>query len=76
MYELLQKYSLSLEQHKKLKAFADKFKIFINSFFNAKVADEIDDLVDLFKIGSGELMIITLIDSKRGCTRDNINWYG
>ena len=72
MYELLQKYSLSLEQHKKLKAYCDKFNIFyihhyLHSFFK-KAADEIDDLVDLFKIGSGELTdLTTLIEiAKKG----------
>ncbi len=56
LYELLQKYSLSLEQHKKLKAYCDKFNImYMCTPFSKKAADEIDDLVDLFKIGSGEL---------------------
>ena len=56
LYEILKKFSLSLEQHKELKKYCDsKNIIYMCTPFSKKAADEIEDLVDLFKIGSGEL---------------------
>ena len=56
LYEILQKYSLSLEQHKELKSYCDKLGIiYMCTPFSKKAADEIEDLVDIYKIGSGEL---------------------
>ncbi len=55
LYEILQKYSLTLDDHRKLKAYCDSVGIiYMCTPFSKKAADEIDDLVSIFKIGSGE----------------------
>ena len=56
LYELLQRYSLTLDQHKLLKSYCDEKGImYMCTPFSKKAADEINELVKLFKIGSGEL---------------------
>lgn len=56
LYNILKKYSLSLDNHKELKSYCDeKGIIYMCTPFSKKAADEIEDLVDLYKIGSGEL---------------------
>ena len=56
LYDILKKYSLTLEQHRELKSYCDKLDIiYMCTPFSAKASDEIEDLVDIFKIGSGEL---------------------
>jgi sialic acid synthase SpsE/CMP-N-acetylneuraminic acid synthetase len=55
LYDILKKYSLTLEQHRKLKKYCDeKGILYMCTPFSAKAAKEINDLVPLFKIGSGE----------------------
>ena len=55
LYEILQKYSLTLEDHINLKAYCDSVGIiYMCTPFSKKAADEINDLVSIFKIGSGE----------------------
>lgn len=55
LYDILTKYSLTLEQHKLLKRYCDdKGIIYMCTPFSLKAAYEINDLVSLFKIGSGE----------------------
>jgi len=56
LYDILKKYSLSLDQHRELKSYCNNKKIiYMCTPFSKKAADEIEDLVDLYKIGSGEL---------------------
>lgn len=56
LYDILKKYSLTLQQHRELKKYCDKLGIlYMCTPFSKKAADEIEDLVDLYKIGSGEL---------------------
>jgi len=56
LYDLLSKYSLTLEQHKILKDYCDQKGImYLCTPFSKQAADEIDELVGMFKIGSGEL---------------------
>lgn len=55
LYEILKKFSLTLEQHKELKKYCDeKGILYMCTPFSFKAATEIEDLVDLYKIGSGE----------------------
>jgi len=56
LYEFLQLYALSLEQHHELKEYCDEIGIiYMCTPFSKKAALEINDLVPAFKIGSGEL---------------------
>ena len=55
LYDILKKYSFTLEQHQELKEYCDKFGImYMCTPFSKKAADEIEDLVEIYKIGSGE----------------------
>ena len=55
LYEILKKYSLTLEDHKELKKYCDeKGILYMCTPFSLKAAEEIEDLVPLYKIGSGE----------------------
>jgi len=55
LYDILKKYSLTLKQHRLLKKYCDDKQIlYMCTPFSAKAAHEINDLVPLFKIGSGE----------------------
>jgi len=56
LYGFLKKYALTLEQHQELKRYCDEIGIlYICTPFSWKAAQEINDLVPLFKIGSGEM---------------------
>lgn len=56
LYEFLQLYALSLDQHRELKEYCDHIGIlYMCTPFSKKAALEINDLVPAFKIGSGEL---------------------
>lgn len=56
LYEFLQLYALSLDQHRELKKYCDEIGIlYMCTPFSKKAALEIQDLVPAFKIGSGEL---------------------
>lgn len=56
LYEFLKKYALTLEQHRQLKRFCDEVGIlYMCTPFSWKAAQEINDLVPVFKIGSGEM---------------------
>jgi N-acetylneuraminate synthase len=56
LYEFLQLYALSLDQHRELKEYCDDIGIlYMCTPFSKKAALEIQDLVPAFKIGSGEL---------------------
>ena len=69
LYDILKKYSFTLEQHRELKEYCDKFGImYMCTPFSKKAADEIEDLVEIYKIGSGESTDIpTLIEiAKKG----------
>ena len=55
LYEFLEKYSLTLDEHYELKEFCDFIKIeYMCTPFSLKAAIEINPLVKRFKIGSGE----------------------
>ena len=64
LYDILKKYSLTLDQHKELKKYCDERNIiYMCTPFSKKAADEIEDLVPIYKIGSGECTDIpTLIE--------------
>ena len=56
LYEFLKKYALNLEQHKELKRYCDQINIiYMCTPFSWKAAQEIEPLVEAFKIGSGEM---------------------
>lgn len=56
LYEFLQLYALTLDQHHELKEYCDEIGIlYLCTPFSKKAALEINDLVPAFKIGSGEL---------------------
>lgn len=56
LYEFLQRYALTLDQHKELKRYCDELGIiYLCTPFSKKAAIEINMLVPAFKIGSGEL---------------------
>ncbi|RYD59430.1 MAG: CMP-N-acetylneuraminic acid synthetase [Sphingobacteriales bacterium] len=56
LYEFLQLYALTLDQHRELKRYCDELGIiYLCTPFSKKAALEIADLVPAFKIGSGEL---------------------
>ena len=56
LYEFLQLYALTLDQHRELKAYCDEIGIiYMCTPFSKKAAIEINELVPAFKIGSGEL---------------------
>ncbi len=56
LYDFLKKYALTLDQHKLLKEKCDKEGIiYMCTPFSLKAAQEIKDLVPIFKIGSGEM---------------------
>lgn len=57
LYEFLQKNSLTLEQHKKLKKYCEEIGIqYLCTPFSLKAAYELNEIgVDAFKIGSGEM---------------------
>ena len=55
LYDILKKYSLTLENHQELKHYCDeKGILYMCTPFSLKAATEIEDLVPLYKIGSGE----------------------
>jgi N,N'-diacetyllegionaminate synthase len=55
LYEILKKFSLTLDQHKELKNYCEqKGILYMCTPFSLKAATEIEDFVDLYKIGSGE----------------------
>ncbi len=57
LYEFLKNNSLNIEDHKKLKNYCDKKKIiYLCTPFSFSAALEINNLVPLFKIGSGEML--------------------
>jgi len=63
LYEFLQKYALSLEQHYLLKSYCDRIGIiYLCTPFSLKAAIEIDPIVSAFKIGSGELCDLPTLD--------------
>jgi N-acetylneuraminate synthase len=56
LYEFLKKNALKLENHVKLKEVCDKIGItYLCTPFSFKAAEEINKLVPIFKIGSGEM---------------------
>lgn len=56
LYEFLKKYALTLAQHRELKRYCDEIGIlYMCTPFSWKAAQEIEDLVPAFKIGSGEM---------------------
>jgi N,N'-diacetyllegionaminate synthase len=56
LYEFLQLYALTLDQHRELKQYCDELGIiYLCTPFSTKAALEIQDFVPAFKIGSGEL---------------------
>lgn len=56
LYEFLKKYALTLQQHRELKRYCDEIGIlYMCTPFSWKAAQEINDLVLVFKIGSGEM---------------------
>lgn len=56
LYEFLKKYALTLAQHRELKRYCDEIGIlYMCTPFSWKAAQEIEDLVLVFKIGSGEM---------------------
>ena len=56
LYEFLKKNALKLKDHIKLKEICDKVGItYLCTPFSFKAAEEINDLVPIFKIGSGEM---------------------
>lgn len=56
LYEFLELYALTLEQHRELKEYCDNIGIlYLCTPFSKKAALEINSLVPAFKIGSGEL---------------------
>ena len=56
LYDILQRISLSLDQHYELKSYCDQQGIlYCCTPFSLKAALEINELVPFFKIGSGEL---------------------
>ncbi len=56
LYDFLLKNALTLEQHKELKKYCDSVGItYMCTPFSLKAALEINELVDAFKIGSGEM---------------------
>lgn len=56
LYEFLQLYALTLDQHRELKQYCDELGIiYMCTPFSKKAALEIQDFVSVFKIGSGEL---------------------
>lgn len=56
LYEFLKKYALILEDHRELKRYCDEIGIlYMCTPFSWKAAMEINELVPLFKIGSGEM---------------------
>lgn len=56
LYEFLQLYALTLDQHRELKKYCDELGIiYLCTPFSKKAALEIQDFVPAFKIGSGEL---------------------
>jgi N,N'-diacetyllegionaminate synthase len=64
LYDFLEKNSLSLKDHIELKSFCDELDIlYLCTPFSFKAAEEIQDLVPFFKIGSGEFIDHWFIDS-------------
>lgn len=56
LYDFLKKYALTLEQHYELKHYCDEIGIlYMCTPFSWKAAQEIESLVQAFKIGSGEM---------------------
>lgn len=56
LYEFLKKYALTLQQHRELKKYCDEVGIlYMCTPFSWKAAQEINELVSVFKIGSGEM---------------------
>lgn len=56
LYDFLKLYALTLDQHRELKEYCDEIGIiYMCTPFSKKAAQEIADLVPVFKIGSGEL---------------------
>lgn len=56
LYDFLQLYALTLDQHRELKEYCDQIGIlYLCTPFSKKAAFEINELVPAFKIGSGEL---------------------
>lgn len=57
LFEFLQRYALSIEQHSELKAYCGELNIqYLCTPFSRRAAEELNELgVDAFKIGSGEL---------------------
>jgi len=56
LYDFLKKNALKLDQHIKLKEYSDKVNIlYLCTPFSYKAAEEINKLVPVFKIGSGEM---------------------
>tara|TARA_B100001248_G_scaffold217788_1_gene173039 strand:+ start:4245 stop:5261 length:1017 start_codon:yes stop_codon:yes gene_type:complete len=64
LFDFLQRNSLNLEQHYKLKEYCDSKKItYLCTPFSFKAAEEIQSLVPFFKIGSGEFQDHWFIDN-------------
>ena len=56
LFEFLQKYALTLDQHKELQQYCSTIGIqYLCTPFSWKAAQEINDFVPAFKIGSGEM---------------------
>jgi len=64
LYEFLQKYALSLEQHKEIKAYCEEIGIlYLCTPFSYKAAKELTTIgIDAFKIGSGEMTDLTSLE--------------
>jgi len=63
LYEFLKKNALKLDDHVKLKEYCDKVNIlYLCTPFSYKAAEEINKLVPVFKIGSGEMTDIPSLE--------------
>ena len=63
LYEFLKKNALKLDEHVKLKEYCDKVNIlYLCTPFSYKAAEEINKLVPVFKIGSGEMTDIPSLE--------------
>ena len=63
LYDFLKKNALKLDQHIKLKDYCDKVNIlYLCTPFSYKAAEEINKLVPVFKIGSGEMTDIPSLE--------------
>ncbi len=73
LYDFLKKNALKLEDHVKIKEICDKIGItYLCTPFSFKAAEEINNLVPVFKIGSGEMADIPTIKKILGFNKGMI----